>query len=143
MFVRFNLKWLLALVTVIGAIFAIATQVGMGTAEFEVWANELELNERGLVKGRLCCGYSGTESDSAAPWPFDIEINNVEETDLTRIKPGKKIEVRYRMIELGPLKKQDPFQMYLRRIGVDTNDVVGHVVTETGTKVIVDGTGPG
>ena len=142
MSIRFSLKWLLVLVALVGASLAIATQIGMGTAEFEVWANELDLNERGLVKGRLCCGYMGTESNSPEPWPFDIEINNVKERKLTRIQPGEKIEIRYRMAALWPLKKQDPFEMYLGRIGVDSSNVVGHVITETGTKVIIDGFWP-
>ena len=126
----------------IGIALAIATQVGMGTAKFEVWANDLKLNERGLVNGRLSCGYSGTESDSPDPWPFDVEISNVSERELTQIKPGRRVEVRYRMVALWPLKKQDPFEIYLRRIGVDADNVVGHVITNSGTKVIIDGLWP-
>ncbi len=136
---RFGLKWLLVVVALVGTTMAIATQVGMGTAEFEVWENELVLNERGLVTGQLSCGYVGTESNSPDPWPFDVDIKNVPDRELTKIQPGRKVEVRYRMVALWPLKKQDPFAMYLRRIGVDSKDVVGHVITKTGTKVIIDG----
>lgn len=139
--VRFNLRWLLALIATLGVLLAVVTQIGMGRAEFEVYANELVLNERGLVKGRLSCGYVGTESDSVEAWPFDVEFNNVADQnyEFRRIRPGRKVAVRYRMMAVGPLKKQDPFKMYLHHLGVEPNEVVGHVITEAGTKVIIDG----
>lgn len=136
---RFNLNRMLIVIAVLGFLLAVGTQFGRGTAQFKVIENKLVSSSNDLVNGRLVCSYVGTESQTETPWPIEIEIQRHPNLDLVKIKTGQTIDVRYRMIELGPLKKQDAFEIFLNRLGVKSNEVMGHVITGEHTKVIVMG----
>ena len=139
MSIRFNLKWMLFVVALTGIAMASVTQIGMGVAEFEVWENNLRLNEDGLVEGELQLGYEGDEY-LGTTWPYACRLTNVSRPGLLDLKPGSKTRVRYRMTALGPLKKQDPCAYYLTRsLGISQSSIVGYVTFKGGTEVVING----
>jgi len=176
---RISLKKLLICVFLAATLFADATRIGMGTAEFEILENELELNNESdpdyekLVSGRIWGSFVGR--DSRGPWSrlisyikpakldelnreflferrfvswpdlqelsFVCEVRNIDRPSIVEIQPGQKNEVRYRVTEFWPLKKQDPFQIYLNRyFGISGDQIEGYVWTKAGARVLIDGT---
>jgi hypothetical protein len=136
---RFNLQWMLIAVALAGVALALVTQIGMGIAEFEVWENNLSLNDDGLVEGELRLGYEGDEYYGTT-WPYDCRITNVSRRSLLDLKPGIKTRVRYRISALGPLKKQEPCAYFLTRsLGINQSDIVGYVTFKGGTEVVING----
>ena len=141
MFPKFTLSRLLAIVALLGAALAIATQTGIGTADFELLENKLVLNDNNLVEGQLLLGYKDTEYDNNEPWPVEFNFRNVVDTELLTLKKGAKATVRFRASALGSiLKKQSPFEIYVvRALGIPKEKIVGYVSTRESTKIIVDG----
>ena len=136
---RFNLKWMLTAVAAAGVALALVTQIGMGVAEFEVWENNLSLNEDGLIEGELRLGYEGDEYRGTT-WPYACRLTNINHRGLLDLKPGSKTRVRYRMNALGPLKKQEPCAFFLtRRLGINQSEIVGYVTFKGGTEVVING----
>ena len=137
--IRFNLKWMLIAVALAGIAMALVTQIGMGVAEFEVWENNLSLNEDGFVEGELRLGYEGDEYFGTT-WPYACKMTNISRPGLLELKPGVKTRVRYRMNALGPLKKQEPCACFLtRNLGINQSDIVGYVTFKGGTEVVING----
>ncbi len=136
---RFNLKWMLLTVALVGTALALVTQIGMGIAEFEVWENNLRLDADGLVVGDLRLGYQGGEYYGTT-WPYECQMNQIRLPDLLDLRPGLKTRIRYRMTALGPLKKQDPCGCFLTRcLGINQSDIVGYVTFKGGTEVVING----
>ena len=136
---RFNLKWMLVFVALVGVAMAMVTQFGMGVAEFEVWENDLRLNDDGLVEGGLRLGYEGDEYYGTT-WPYQCRMTNVSQRELLDLKLGQKTKVRYRINSLGPLKKQEPCSYFLTRsLGLNRSDIVGFVTFKGATEVVING----
>lgn len=135
----FSINRLLLWVAFAGIVFAVWTQVGFEGAEFQISENELQLNEDYLVAGELW-GYMGEELPSKNQWAFVCEIRNAERTALLNLKAGKKNRIRFRSKPIWPLKKQDAFRVYLTKtLGFRSNQIIGFVRTNKGTKVVIDG----
>jgi hypothetical protein len=136
---RFNLKWMMVVVAFAGAAMALVTQIGMDVAEFEVRENNLSLNDDGLVEGELSLGYESDEFHGAS-WPFECKMTNISLTSLLDLKPGSKTKVRYRVSDLGPLKKQEPCAYFLtRHLGINQSDIVGYVTFKGATELVING----
>lgn len=137
--IRFHLKGLLVLIGLLAIALALVTQIGMGTAEFEVCENNLRLDENGLVKGSLLLRYEGDEY-AGTTWPYECKLNNIDRQELLGLKLGLKQRVRYRMAALGPLKKQDPCAIFLtRRLRIQPLEIVGFVTYQGETEVVING----
>lgn len=136
---RFSIQKLLIYVAFSGGLLAILTQVGVERAEFQISENELTLNDNELVSGELW-GYMGKQVPSADQWSFVCEIRNVDRTALLSLKAGQKHRIRFRENPIWPLKKQDPFRIYISRsLGIESDQIVGYITTDQGTKVVIDG----
>ena len=139
---RISLRKMLIFVGLAAALFALATEIGMGTAKFEIVENDLALNEDQLVSGRIWGSFFGPDqSHQASQLPFVCEVRNINQPQIIDIPSGQKDEVRYRVSPLWPLKKQDPFEIYLRRhLGISADEIEGYVWTKAGARVVIDGT---
>ena len=136
---RFSLKRLLIVVAMVGVLFAVATQIGMVESEFEVWENNLRLNSDGLVQGDLRLGFE-SELYGEDAWPVEFKINNVSDGDLLGLQEGTKNKIKHRAKGFGPLKVQEPCQLYLTRVlGLDADSIVGYVSIKGRTEVVIDG----
>jgi len=138
---RITLKKMLFLVGVAAALLAVATQIGMGTAEFEIVGNELELDDDQLVSGTLWGNFVGHDLPEPNEVTFVFEIRNVKQTSIVNMQPGHKKEIRYRVTEYWPLKRQDPFEFYLNRhFGVSKAQTKGFAWGRGHVTVGIDGT---
>ncbi len=138
---RISLKKMLVLVGLAAALLALTTQIGMGTAEFEVLENELKLNEDHLVSGRLWGNFVGHDLPKPNELPFVCEVRNIDRPKIIQIKSGQKNQIQYRVTPFWPLKKQDPFEIYLKRhLGITSDQIEGYVWTKAGARVVIDGT---
>lgn len=136
---RFSIKKLLIYVAVAGGLLALLTQVGVEPAEFQLSENELLLNADELVSGELW-GYMGKEVPSENQWSFVCEIRNVNRVALLNLQAGQKHRIRFRENPIWPLKKQDPFRIYISQcLGIESDQIVGYITTDQGTKVVIDG----
>ena len=139
---RISLKKMLILVGLAAALIAFATQIGMGTAEFEVLENELELGENQLVSGRLWGNFIGHDLPQPNELAFVCEVRNINRPGIVQIPVGQKNQIQYRVTPFWPLKKQDPFQIYLtRHYGISADEIEGYVWTKSHAQVVIDGTG--
>ena len=138
---RISLKKMLILVGLAAALMAVATRIGMGTAEFEVLENGLELDDDQLVSGKLWGHFVGHDLPMPNELPFVFEVRNINQPKIVNIQSGQKNEIQYRVTPYWPLKKQDPFQIYLtRHFGVSADEIEGYVWTRAGARVVIDGT---
>lgn len=138
---RISLKKLLIVVGLAAALLALTTQIGMGTAEFEVLENGLALDNGQLVSGRLWGNFTGHDLPEPNKLPFVFEIRNINRPDIVKIQSGQKNQVRYRVKPFWLLKKQDPFQIYLtRHFGISADQIKGYVWTKLNAQVVIDGT---
>ena len=137
---RFGLKRLLFAIGLAAILLAVVTQVGIVEAEFEVWENNLHLNDQGLVQGELRLGFQSDEYRDKAAWPFDFKIKNVADRSLLSLQNGTKSSIKYRLKKFGPLKVQEPCRVYLTRVlGLDAESIVGYVMIKGRTEVVIDG----
>lgn len=130
---------MLLAVALAGLGLALFTQIGMGSAEFEVWENDLILNDSGLVEGELLLGYEGDEY-SGTTWPVECKISQVDRPSLLDLKPKSKYRITYRVTTFWPLEKQEPCALFLTRcLGIKKVDIVGYVTFKHGTEVVING----
>lgn len=138
---RISLKKLLICVGLAAVLLAIATQIGVGTAEFEILENELELNEDQLVSGRIWGNFVGHDLPKPNELPFVCEVRNINRPNIIKIQPGQKNEIQYRVKDFWLMKKQDPFEIYLtRHLGITADQIEGYIWTKAGARVVIDGT---
>ncbi len=131
---------MLAFIGLIGILLAVATQVGHSTVEFEILENQLELNEEQRISGQLSWGYRADPDSESEGWPFVCKIRNVEQRGLLKLTPGQKNDVNFRSNPIWPLKKQDPFKIYIAKVlKIPPHQIVGYVMTSENTEVVIDG----
>lgn len=138
---RISLKKLLILVGLAAGLLSFATQIGMGTAEFEVLENGLELSNGRMVSGQLWGNFTGHDLPEPNELPFVFKVRNINRPGIVQIQSGQKNQVRYRVKPFWPLKKQDPFEIYLtRHYGISADQIKGYVWTQFNAQVVIDGT---
>ena len=138
---RISLRKLLIVVALVAAVLAFAPQIGMGTAEFEVVDNGLKLSDGQMVSGRLWGTFTGHDLPQPNEMPFVFEVRNIKRPNIVQIQAGQKNQIRYRVAAFWPLKKQDPFQIYLTRyFGISEDQIKGYVWTQSNAQVVIDGT---
>lgn len=110
---RFSLKWLLIAVAIMAGVMWLATQLGMVTAYFEIKENSLQ-QFGNTVAGELTYRYARSRTDNEPEtYYFVCSIANLPNPELLELKPGDKIKLRYRLYNVGPFKKQNPYEMFL------------------------------
>jgi hypothetical protein len=110
---RFGLRWLLILVALVAGVMWLATQLGMVTAYFEIKENSLQL-QGDTVAGELRYRFARQRSDDVPETYFFVcSIANLSKPELLDLQPGDKIKLRYRSYNIGPFKKQNPYEMFL------------------------------
>ena len=138
--VQFNLKWLLVLVAITACLVWSVTQLGMVTAHFEIKENFLESRGDSVI-GRLWYRFARTR-ENAAPEYFDFvcTISNLKRPQLLELKTGDKFRLRYRLYDIGPLKQQNPYTMFLTdKLGIDKDLIKGYANFDGWTEVVVVG----
>ena len=138
---RISLKKLFIFVGLSAILLGLVTQIGMGTAEFEVVENQLELSNDGMVSGRLWGNFTGHDLPQPNELSFVFEVRNINRPNIVQIQSGQKNQIRYRIKPFGPLDKQDPFQIYLtRHFGITADQIKGYVWGQALAQVVIDGT---
>ena len=141
---RFSLKWLLIAVAVMAGVMWLATQLGMVTAHFEIKENSLRL-QGDTVAGELSYRFARPQADKAPETYFFVcSIANLSNPELLDLKPGVKMKVRYRLYDVGPFKKQNPYEMFLiDELGIPKEHLKGWAYLEGPTgdwiKIAING----
>ncbi len=137
---RFNMRWLLLLVAVSACGAWFATQYGMVHGEFEILHKDMSFDESGRANGTLQWRFSRVTAKEVRWGDAVCMIENVRKGNLENWNPGDKVRVRYRLADLGPLKRGDPFRMFMiHSLGIPEEDIVGQVILNSGSQIIVKG----
>lgn len=138
---RFTIKSLFMAITVSAIGMVILPQIGMVTAHFEIVDNILEVDEDGLVNGRLLYRYSRVRSDMPTEYfDFACAISHLAQPELAKLKTGDKTKLRYRLYNVGPFKKQNVYNMFVTDfLGIDPEHVEGFVIMKGWTEIEVNG----
>lgn len=111
---QFSLKWLLILVFTAAIAIWIAKPGDLVTANFEITNNGLQLDNQGLVNGKLGYRYSRVTADGSSEYfDFLCLIEKLNQKKLLDLKPGQRFKMRYRLDDFGPLKKQNVYTLFL------------------------------
>ena len=142
---RFKLKSLLVIVTLLSILVAVSTQIGTTDAHFEFIENDLTVDDRGRVNGKIRWSFRDRFHQETKAWLFDCTVNHLPlEPEvykrLISLSPGAQRTIRYRYRELGPLKKQDPFANYISQdLGIDAAFIKGYTMFDGWTEVTING----
>ncbi len=128
---RFSLKWLLVAVAMSAVVLWLTTQLGMVTGHFEIKENLLQL-QGDSVAGELTYRFARPRADDAPEtYYFVCSIANLSNPKLLDLKPGDKMKVRYRLYDIGPFKKQNPYEMFLTdKLGIKKEYLKGWAYLE-------------
>jgi len=136
---RFNLRALILVVSLVSFGLAFVSQVGMRVANFELIQNNLALNADGLVQGKMSFRCTTNEYPDSN-WIFECNVVNLQKPEILKLKPGALRTLRYRGVALGPLVKEDPYSKFVTRgLKIQKSSIVGFVTYETGAEVMING----
>ncbi len=135
----------MVVVTLVSILIAALSQIGMTQAQFEFVENDLAIDSRGLANGRILWSFQDRHIRRSEPWQFVCSIKNLQLdpaalAKLNSLKPGDRRTLRYRDVEIGGLKKQDPFAKYIRsELGISADHVIGYAWFDGWTEVVISG----
>ena len=113
----------------------------MVVGHFEIKENNLRLDERGMVRGRILYRFARTRADQPPEsYDFICTITNLDQPELLKLEPGQKFRMRYRLYDVGPFPKQNVYAKFLTDgLKFRKEDIVGHAQMAAWTEVVVDG----
>ena len=134
---RFNLATLLFVIVLFALPFAYLSQAGFAEAQFEIQSNLLDVDSLGVLRGDLICLCSVPGKKTTK---MICRIEQSHFTDLKLLEPEATYSVRYRWDPpFGLFPKQDAYGMFLtRKLGFDTEDVVGQMKTRFDAEDVVE-----
>lgn len=136
---RFNLRALILVVSLLSLALAIVSQVGLRVANFELLENNLALNTEGVVQGKMSFQCTTNEYPDSN-WMFECNVVNLQQPEILGLKPGVSKKLRYRAVALGPWRKEDPYSLFVTRgLKIQKSSIVGFVTYETGAEVMING----
>ena len=134
---RFRLSWLLAIVGLVAAGFAVLTTISLRTAVFEVVSNDLRSAPDGLIFGDLHCSYSGPDAEGR---DFYFEVQNIDQPNLLNLEAGKNFRIRFQHQPYWPIEKENQYLAFIEHcLGVKQDNVDGFVMTPDETRVVLRG----
>lgn len=138
--IRFRLRWLLLLMIPFALAAWLVTQAGMQIGHVKiVWA-DLRLDENGNVDGQLQWRFSRADDYSFHYADFVCQFSNVPHPELVDLEVGDRTRIRYRLNDVGPLPRQDPYRTFLnQRLGIRDEEIVGSVKMEGWTEILIRG----
>ena len=136
---RFNLRALILIVSLVSIGLAFVSQVGMRVANFELIENNLAFNADGLVQGKMLLRCTTNEYPDSN-WIFECNVVNLQKPDMLNLESGTLRRLRYRGVALGPWGKEDPYSKFVTRgLKIQKSSIVGFVTYETGAEVMING----
>ena len=136
---RFNLRALILVVSLVSMALAFVSQMGVRVANFELIENNLALNPVGLVQGKMSFKCTTNEYPDSN-WMFECNVVNLQKPGILELKPGALRRLRYRGVALGPWGKEDPYSKFVTRgLKIQKSSIVGFVTYETGAEVMING----
>ena len=139
--VSFSLRTLLLLIGVMSAALWFMTQYNTVIGEFRILDRELERDASGRVNGTITWRFTVVDTDGPASYGDAVcQLQNVAGDKLIGISVDDRFRVRYRLTDVGWLKRGDPYLMFMtRRLGIRKDEIVGNVVMQNVTQIIVRG----
>lgn len=143
--IRFRLRTLLFAMAALSIMVASLSQIGMADGQFEFVDSELQQDAQGRWQGKISWQFCTDQAPDRPPAILvcsvsDLQLSANGHRQLLANQPGDVNTVRYRSMELGPLKKQDPFKYHLtRHLGVRENQIVGYVWFDGWLEVVING----
>ena len=136
---RFNLKALILVISLVSLALAFVSQVGVRVANFELIENNLALNTDGLVQGKMSFRCTTNEYPDSN-WMFECNVVNLQKPGILELKPGALRRLRYRGVAMGLWGKEDPYSKFVTRgLKIQKSSIVGFVTYETGAEVMING----
>ena len=129
MILRFNIKWLLAAITICAILAWWVSQMGMTVAHVIVVDNRLELNDQGTVDGQLQCQLVEATNYSFSYSDFLCIIYHVDRPDLVDLKSDQRARIEYRRGAVLPwMKQDDPYRIFINRyLNIPDAEILGAV----------------
>ena len=142
--ISFSLRTLLLLIGVMSAGLWLLTQYNTTVGEFHIIDRDLEQGATGRVNGAISWRFTVLDEEGPASYGDAVcQLQNVAGEKIAGIQVGDRFRVRYRLSDVGWLKRGDPYLMFMsRRLGIRKDEIVGNVVMQNVTQIIVRGKVP-
>ena len=139
--IKFNLKWLLLLLTLCAIVTWWFSKAGMTVAHVIVINNQLHRNEQGTIDGHLQCQLVEATDYSFSYADFLCVMYHVDHDRLLGLKKDDRARIEYRRQPVWPLTELgDPYRVFLNQhLGIPNEEILGAVRREEWMEIIVRG----
>lgn len=138
--IAFSLKTLLLFmfVAAIGSYFF--KQVIMDRARFKVLETLVEV-EDGYLSGSFSFRCSRFTKKGFVEWDDTVlRVENIADTKMETLKVDDEFVIHYRHRDLGPLKKENKYVLFMtRELGIRKDEIVGFVQLDGWAEVVIRG----
>lgn len=111
-------------------------------ARFEVLETDLFI-EDGYLSGSLSFRCSRLDEDSNIEYADTVlRVEHLADTRMKELADGDEFFVKYRKYDLGPIKKENRYVIFMvRELGISKDEIVGFVQLDGWAEVVVRGKG--
>ncbi len=140
----FGLKSLLFSVVLVSACLWFATQYGKVEGRFEIIECDLVASADGHLNGSLQWRYSRVRSDGELEQAdTSLPVENLSSVKLSRVKAGDQFVVRFRLDDLGPIKKESATVIFMtEKLGIPKDEILGFIQMDGWSEAIVKSRNP-
>lgn len=140
---NFSLKFLMFGVVVASVLMWLATQYGKVEAQFEIVSCDLNRASGGHLDGSLQWRYARVKANGNIERSDTLlTVENIQSGKMVGLKSGDQFKVRYRLSDLGPIKKENPYVLFMtQELGIEKDEIVGFIQMDGWSEVVVRGKG--
>ena len=112
----------------------------MDRARFEILDTDLQV-EDGFLSGAISFRCSRLDEQNNIEWADTVlRIENIADTSMVELKSGDEFFVHYRQRDLGPIKRENRYVIFMvRELGVQKDEIVGFVQLDGWAEVVIRG----
>lgn len=123
----------------------LSTQYGKVEARFEVVECDLSRSAGGHLNGSLQWRFARVKADGIIERSDTLlTVENVLSTKMDSLQSGDQFKVRYRLGDVGPIKKENPYVLFMtEKLGIEKDEIVGFIQMQGWSEVVVRGNGVG
>jgi len=138
---KFNLKWMLLILTLCAVASWWFSKAGMTVAHVIVVNNQLHRNDQGTIDGHLQCQLVEATDYSFNYSDFLCVVYHVDQDLLLDLKKDDRARIEYRDQPVWPLTTLgDPYRIFLNQhLGIPDEEILGAVRREDWMEIIVRG----